>query len=99
MAPRGASDGICVTRLCKEVGFDCFRFFGYWEECLGGGLKWWQKYFQTGDNQPLIDIEGYYAIDVKVTKCVYEYGVEHGMVKIDDGSETPVEVAVNWQGE
>lgn len=62
-------------------------------------LKWWQEYLKTGENKPLIDIAEYCAVDVKVTKCVYEYGVEHGMVKIDDGSAVPVEVAVNWQGE
>lgn len=61
-------------------------------------LKWWQVYKKTGDNQALIDIAEYCAIDVKVTKSVYEYGVEHGMVKIDDGSAQPVEVEVQWTG-
>ncbi|MFC0019551.1 ribonuclease H-like domain-containing protein [Roseibacillus persicicus] len=60
-------------------------------------LKWWQEYLKTGENKPLIDIAEYCAVDVKVTKCVYEYGVEHGHVKIDDGSAVPVEVAVSWK--
>ncbi|MDP0491749.1 MAG: ribonuclease H-like domain-containing protein [Verrucomicrobiota bacterium JB023] len=60
-------------------------------------LKWWQEYLKTGNQQPLIDIAEYCAIDVKVTKCVYEYGVANGMVKIDDGSAQPVEVEVDWK--
>ena len=62
-------------------------------------LKWWQEYLKSGEDKALIDIAEYCALDVKVTKCVYEYGVEHGLVKIDDGSAVPVEVKVNWQGE
>ncbi|MFD2304344.1 ribonuclease H-like domain-containing protein [Roseibacillus ishigakijimensis] len=62
-------------------------------------LKWWQDYLKTGNDQALIDIAEYCAVDVKVTKCVYEYGVAHGHVKIDDGSAEPLEVAVDWQGE
>jgi DEAD/DEAH box helicase domain-containing protein len=60
-------------------------------------LKWWQQYKKTGDEQALIDIAEYCAIDVKVTKAVHEYGMEHGQVKIDDGSAQPVEVAVPWK--
>ncbi len=61
-------------------------------------LKWWQQYLKTGDQQPLIDIAEYCAMDVKVTKEVYEYGVANGLVKIDDGnSNVPVEIEVNWE--
>ncbi|MEM9081447.1 MAG: ribonuclease H-like domain-containing protein [Verrucomicrobiota bacterium] len=59
-------------------------------------LKWWQDYQKTGNRQALIDIAEYCAVDVKVTKCVYEYGAAHGLVKIDDGSARPLEVAVEW---
>ena len=61
-------------------------------------LKWWQTYKKTGDDQALIDIAEYCALDVKVTKSVYEYGVENGLVKIDDGSAEPIEVEVKWTG-
>lgn len=59
-------------------------------------LKWWQIYKKTGNEQALIDIAEYCAVDVKVTKCVHEFGVQNGLVKIDDGSAQPLEVAVDW---
>ena len=60
-------------------------------------LKWWQKYKATGDNEPLLNIAEYCAYDVKVTKCVYEYGVEHGHVKYADNSGNEQIVPVDWK--
>jgi len=33
---------------------------------------------------------------VKVTKCLHEYGREHGHIKFDDGSGSEQEIAVDW---
>lgn len=59
-------------------------------------LKWWQSYKKSGDPQHLIDIAEYCAVDVKVTKGVYEYGVINGHVKIDNGNGEPLNVEVDW---
>ena len=60
-------------------------------------LKWWQKYKATGDPEPFLNIAEYCAYDVKVTKCVYEYGVEHGHVKYNDNSGNEQIVPVDWK--
>lgn len=59
-------------------------------------LKWWREYKTTGDRAPLMKIAEYCAYDVKVTKCVHEYGREHGHVKYDDGSGNEQIVPVHW---
>lgn len=59
-------------------------------------LKWWQEYKKTEELKPLMDIAEYCCYDVKVTKEVYEYGKEHGMVKYDDRGGHLQEVKVNW---
>lgn len=59
-------------------------------------LKWWKEYKQTGNNEPLMKIAEYCAYDVKVTRFVHEYGVEHGLVKYDDKAGGTAEVQVNW---
>lgn len=59
-------------------------------------LKWWQEYLKTGNKQALIDIAEYCALDVKVTKGVYEYGVANGFVKIQEGGASPIQVPVPW---
>jgi len=59
-------------------------------------LKWWQQFKKSGDSQYLMDIAEYCAMDVKVTKCVYEYGAENGHVKIDGGAGQDVEIEVDW---
>ena len=60
-------------------------------------LKWWQQYKKSGDNEPLLKIAEYCAYDVKVTKCVYEYGKEHGHVKYADNSGNEQIVPVDWK--
>ena len=59
-------------------------------------LKWWREYKTTGSNEPLMRIAEYCAYDVKVTKCLHEYGQEYGYIRVDDGSGTEREVAVDW---
>ena len=59
-------------------------------------LKWWQQYKASGDHDPLLKIAEYCAYDVKVTKCVYEYGVAHGHVKYADNGGQEQIVPVSW---
>ena len=59
-------------------------------------LKWWKEYKETGSKEPVMRIAEYCAYDVKVTRFVYEYGLEHGLVKYDDKAGGVSEVEVNW---
>lgn len=59
-------------------------------------LKWWQQYKASQDPEPLMKIAEYCAYDVKVTKCVFEYGVEHGHVKYADNAGHEQVVPVQW---
>lgn len=59
-------------------------------------LKWWQEYKRTKDFAVLRKIAEYCAYDVKVTKCVHEYALEHGHLKYEDRSGNLQEVAVDW---
>ena len=60
-------------------------------------LKWWQLYKKTGENEHMLNIAEYCCYDVKVTKEVYEYGLEHGMVKYADRNGNEQEVAASWK--
>ncbi len=60
-------------------------------------LRWWQEHKKTGDFAPLRRIAEYCAYDVKVTKCVHEYALEHGLLKYDDRSGNVAEIAVDWK--
>ena len=60
-------------------------------------LRWWQEHKKTGDFAPLRKIAEYCAFDVKVTKCVHEYALAHGLLKYDDKSGRTAEIAVNWK--
>ncbi|MEY3898202.1 MAG: hypothetical protein RLZZ214_3723 [Verrucomicrobiota bacterium] len=60
-------------------------------------LRWWQEHKKTGQFEPLRKIAEYCAFDVKVTKCVHEYALEHGLLKYDDKSGRVAEVAVDWK--
>jgi hypothetical protein len=52
-------------------------------------IRWWQ--------QGKMDlIAEYCCYDVKVTKCVHEYGKAHGMVKYLDRNGREQSVKVNW---
>lgn len=59
-------------------------------------LKWWQEYKKTGSNEPLMKIAEYCAFDVKVTKCVHEFGVQHGLIRYHDRGGQLQEVGVKW---
>jgi DEAD/DEAH box helicase domain-containing protein len=60
-------------------------------------LRWWQQHKKTGDFAPLRKIAEYCAYDVKVTKCVHEYGLAHGMLKYSDKAGGIAEIAVDWK--
>jgi DEAD/DEAH box helicase domain-containing protein len=60
-------------------------------------LRWWQEHKKTGDFAPLRRIAEYCAFDVKVTKCVHEYALAHGMLKYDDRNGRTMEIAVDWE--
>lgn len=60
-------------------------------------LRWWQEYKRTGDFAVLRKIAEYCAYDVKVTKCVHEYALEHGHLKYEDRGGHLQEVAVDWK--
>jgi uncharacterized protein YprB with RNaseH-like and TPR domain len=60
-------------------------------------LRWWQEHKKSGEFAPLRKIAEYCAYDVKVTKCVHEYALEHGMLKYDDKSGRIGEIAVDWK--
>ena len=59
-------------------------------------LKWWQEYKKTGNIEPVMKIAEYCCFDVKVTKCVHEYGMEHGFVKYEDKAGNVSQVEVDW---
>ncbi|MBC8127148.1 MAG: ribonuclease H-like domain-containing protein [Gloeobacteraceae cyanobacterium ES-bin-144] len=62
-------------------------------------LRWWQEHKKTGDFAPLRKIAEYCAYDVKVTKCVHEYALLHGLLKYDDKNKSgrTIDVPVNWK--
>lgn len=60
-------------------------------------LRWWQEHKKTGDFAPLRRIAEYCAFDVKVTKCVHEYALAHGILKYDDRNGRTMEIAVDWK--
>lgn len=72
--------------------------------CLGMGktadgldaLKWWQEHKKTGRLEPLMKIAEYCAFDVKVTKCVHEYVVEHGHLRYHDKGGQLQQVELAW---
>lgn len=53
-------------------------------------LKWWQQ----GE---VAKIAEYCCYDVKVTKCVYEFGAQHGFVKYHDRNGREQQVKVDWK--
>lgn len=53
-------------------------------------LKWWQQ----GE---VAKIAEYCCYDVKVTKCVYEYGAKHGHVKYHDRNGREQTAQVKWE--
>ena len=60
-------------------------------------LKWWQLYKKTGEQEHMLNIAEYCCYDVKVTKEVYEYGLEHGLVKYVDRNGNEHEVVASWK--
>jgi DEAD/DEAH box helicase domain-containing protein len=60
-------------------------------------LRWWQEHKKTKEFGPLRKIAEYCAYDVKVTKCVHEYALEHGLLKYDNKNGGIAEVPVTWK--
>lgn len=60
-------------------------------------LRWWQEHKKSGEFAPLRKIAEYCAFDVKVTKCVHEYALEHGILRYDDKSGRIAEIVVDWK--
>ena len=59
-------------------------------------LKWWQEYKKSGSIDPLMNIAEYCCFDVKVTKCVHEFGVQNGFVRYENKAGKVAQVEVNW---
>lgn len=59
-------------------------------------LRWWNEYKRTNDCSYLMQIAEYCCYDVKVTKCIHEYGIEHGFIKYEDRAGNVAEVCVDW---
>ena len=60
-------------------------------------LRWWQEHKRTGDFAPLRKIAEYCAFDVKVTMCVHQYALEHGLLKYNDKGGRTCEIPVTWK--
>lgn len=52
-------------------------------------IRWWQQ-------GKMAEIAEYCAFDVKVTKCVHEYGAKNGFVKYHDRNGREQQVEVDW---
>lgn len=55
-------------------------------------IRWWQQ-------GKMAEIAEYCAFDVKVTKCVHEFGARNGFVKYHDRNGREQQVAVEWSVE
>jgi hypothetical protein len=53
-------------------------------------IRWWQQ-------GKMMEIAEYCCYDVKVTKCVHEFGVEHGFVRYVDRAGKEQKVPVDWK--
>lgn len=93
-----------MLELEKDLGFR-LKLDSAAKCCLGNdgktadgldALRWWNEYKKTGDPEYMMKIAEYCCFDVKVTKCVHEYGVEKGLIKYEDKSGEVAEVSVNW---
>lgn len=93
-----------MLELEKIVGFR-LKLDSVASASLGSGktadgldaLRWWQEHKKSGQFEPLRKIAEYCAFDVKVTKCIHEYALEHGLLKYDDKSGRTAEVHVDWK--
>lgn len=58
-------------------------------------IRWWQEHKKTTEFEPLRKIAEYCAYDVKVTRCIHEFGKTHGFIKYEDAGKI-IELPVNW---
>lgn len=54
-------------------------------------IRWWRE-------GKIMEIARYCCYDVKVTKLVHEYGVNHGKILYEDTAKTVHETPVEWPG-
>lgn len=59
-------------------------------------LRWWQEYKKTKKIEPLMKIAEYCCYDVKVTKCVHEFGMNNGFVRYEDKAGKLQKLSVDW---
>lgn len=59
-------------------------------------LKWWAEYAKTGNTDTLMEIARYCCFDVKVTKCVHEFGIQNGFIRYDSKTGDVVEQKIDW---
>lgn len=94
-----------MLELEKDLGFR-LKLDSAAKACLGGegktadgldALRWWNEYKKTGNVDVMMKIAEYCCFDVKVTKCVHEFGVEKGLIKYEDKSGNPADVKVGWE--
>ncbi|QSR88292.1 ribonuclease H-like domain-containing protein [Methylacidiphilum caldifontis] len=52
-------------------------------------LQWWKE-------GKLLDIAEYCCYDVKITKLIHEYGMQHGKVYYDNAEGIKEQIPVNW---
>jgi uncharacterized protein YprB with RNaseH-like and TPR domain len=92
-----------MVELEKQLGFR-LKLDAVASATLGTGktgdgldaLRWWQEHKRGGDFAPLRRIAEYCAYDVKVTRCVHEYSLAHGVLKYHDKAGRIAEIAVPW---
>lgn len=60
-------------------------------------LRWWQEHKKNRDFAPLRKIAEYCAFDVKVTRSVHEYALQHGKLLFTDRNHQLQEVEVDWK--
>mgnify|MGYP000026461609 CR=1 FL=1 len=93
-----------MINLEEKIGFR-LKLDSLAKACLGGSgktadgldaLRWWNEFQKTKDETFMNKIAEYCCYDVKVTKCVHEFGVNNKFVRYDDKSGSLEEVEVQW---
>lgn len=59
-------------------------------------IRWWQEHKKSGEFEPLRRIAEYCAIDVKVTRGLYEHGATRGFIRYEEANN-PIELTVDWK--
>lgn len=59
-------------------------------------LRWWAEYQKTHDTNKFMEIARYCCFDVKITRDVFLFGVEHGHILYNDKQGEIHELPVDW---